>query len=173
MITLKGAPSVARMNAGYGGVRKGQDIAPQDDTPKLKKGAVQHLTFQQGEYPFYEPGATDHVGKIKGLKQILFERGLWIPGMSMLGGKKGQKPNRKMSMPAVLREQKDFAKVDSSLLVLLKRHGGVALMLPKFHCELNPIELVWGRSKWWVRRNCKYTIYCVLARERFQELATR
>ncbi|CAB1119031.1 unnamed protein product [Ectocarpus sp. CCAP 1310/34] len=163
----EGAPSVTRMNAGYGGVRKGQEIAPQnattilEDTPKLKVGAVQHLTFQQGEYPFYEPGATDHVGKVKGMKQILFERGLWIPGMTMSGGKTGQEPNKKMSMPAVLRAQKDFANVDSSLEVLLKRHGGVALMLPKFHCELNPIELVWGRSKWWVRRNCKYTIACL------------
>ena len=34
-------------------------------------------------------------------------------------------------------------------------------MLPKFHCELNPIELAWGRSKWRVRRNCKYTIACL------------
>ena len=74
------------------------------------------------------------------MKQILFKRGLWIPGMTMTGGKKGQEPN-KMSMPAVLRAQKDFANVDSSLEVLLKRRGGVALMLPKFHCKLNPIEL--------------------------------
>ncbi|CAM9434088.1 unnamed protein product [Ectocarpus sp. 6 AP-2014] len=81
--------------------------------------------------------------------------------MSMTGAKKGQKANLKMSMPAVLREQKDFAKVDCSLEVLLKRHGGVARMLPKFHCELNPIGLVWGRSKWWVRRNCKYTVACL------------
>ncbi|CAB1112352.1 unnamed protein product [Ectocarpus sp. CCAP 1310/34] len=142
----------AGMNAGYGGARKGQEMAPQDattileDTPKLKKGAAQFLTFQAGEYPFHEPGATDQVGKIKGLKQVLFERGLWIPGMSMTGAKKGQKAILKTSMPAVLRGQKDFAKVDSSLEVLLKRHGGVALMLPKFHFELNQIELVWRRK---------------------------
>ncbi|CAM9441094.1 unnamed protein product [Ectocarpus sp. 4 AP-2014] len=112
-----------------------------------KREAVQHLTFQEVEYPFYEPGATDHVGKVKGMKHILFERGLWFPGLTFLGGKKGQVPNSKMSMPAVLSAQKDFANVDSSLEVLLNHHGGVALMLPKFRCELNPIELVWGRSK--------------------------
>ena len=78
----EGAPSVTRMNVGYRGTRKGANLAVQDsvtileDTPKLKKGEVQHLTFQAGELPFYDPDATDHVGKIKGLKQILFERGL-------------------------------------------------------------------------------------------------
>jgi hypothetical protein len=25
--------------------------------------------------------------------------------------------------------------------------------MAKFHCELNPIELVWGRSKWYVRQH--------------------
>ena len=81
-------------------------------TPQNSNGAVQYLTFQQGEYPFYEPGATDHVGKIKGIKQILFEGGLWIPGTSMTGAKKGQKANPEMSMPAVLRKQKDFASLN-------------------------------------------------------------
>ena len=134
------------MYARYGGVRKGQEIAPQDATTILED--TPKLTSQAGEYPFYEPGATDHVrNKIKGLEQVLFEKGLWIPGMSMTGAKKGQAANPKMSMPAVLREQKDFAKVESSLEFLLKRHGGVAFMLPKFRCELNPIELVWGTSK--------------------------
>lgn len=44
---------------------------------------------------------------------------------------------------------------------LVRRCGGLALMLPKFHCEINPIELVWGRSKHWIRKHCKYTIQCL------------
>ena len=64
-------------------------------------------------------------------------------------------------MVAVLGKQLDFKNVDPSLMVLVKRCGGVAIMLPKFHCQLNPIELVWGRSKYWVRRHCKYTIQCL------------
>ncbi|CAB1109141.1 unnamed protein product [Ectocarpus sp. CCAP 1310/34] len=157
-----------RMNAGYGGVRKGAQLAAQNattllaDTPKLKKGTVQHLTFQEGECPFYDPDATDHIGKVKGLKQILFERGLWNADMSMKGIRKGQQEyDPALCMPAVLGAQEDFANVEPSLMVLVKRHGGVAIMLPKFHCEINPIELVWGRSKYWVRKHCKYTIACL------------
>ena len=31
-------------------------------------------------------------------------------------------------------------------------------MLPKYHCELNPIERVWVQSKHNTRAYCKYTI---------------
>lgn len=34
-------------------------------------------------------------------------------------------------------------------------------MIPKKHREINSIELVWGRSKAWVRKHCKYTIHCL------------
>ena len=33
-----------------------------------------------------------------------------------------------------------------------------AVMLPKFHCELNGIERVWGRSKWYCRHHCSYNL---------------
>ena len=31
-------------------------------------------------------------------------------------------------------------------------------MLPKFHCELNPMERRWGRSKWYTRRHCNSSL---------------
>ena len=31
-------------------------------------------------------------------------------------------------------------------------------MLPKFHCELNPIERVWAQSKRYTKAYCKYNI---------------
>ena len=31
-------------------------------------------------------------------------------------------------------------------------------MLPKFHCELNPIECVWAQAKRYSKAYCKYSI---------------
>ncbi len=31
-------------------------------------------------------------------------------------------------------------------------------MLPKFHCELNPIECVWAQAKRYTKAYCKYSI---------------
>ena len=31
-------------------------------------------------------------------------------------------------------------------------------MLPKYHCELNPIERVWAQAKRYARGYCKYSI---------------
>lgn len=46
----------------------------------------------------------------------------------------------------------------TSTLLSADAAGGIAIMLPRFHCEINSIELVWGRSKWCVRRYFKYTM---------------
>ena len=66
-------------------------------------------------------------------------------------GQRGDKNSSPaLSMVAVLGTQSDL-NVDPSLVVLVKRCGGVAIMLPKFRCEINPTGLVWGR----------YTIQCL------------
>ena len=161
-----GAPSVRRMNVGYGGTRNGEEIAGMDavtlreDTPNLPKGTVQHLVFQSGDDPpFYAPhlAPSMYVGRLEGMRQILKERGLLKKSMSKTGGS-GKKKDDSMSMEFVLGEQKGFKEVESSLELLMARHKGFCLMLPKFHCECNPIELVWGRSKHWTRQHCNYTV---------------
>ena len=47
----------------------------------------------------------------------------------------------------------DFKGEVSRLETMITGRGHLCWFLPKFHCELNPIELVWGRSKWYVRQN--------------------
>src|ERR1700678_4043541 len=43
----------------------------------------------------------------------------------------------------------------ASTSLLLEEHcakrGFQVIFLPKFHCELNPLEMVWGRSKYHYR----------------------
>ena len=45
----------------------------------------------------------------------------------------------------------DFVNVKSLLEEHCEKQGFTVIFLPKFHCELNPIEMVWGRSKFHYR----------------------
>ncbi|CAB1115743.1 unnamed protein product [Ectocarpus sp. CCAP 1310/34] len=161
-----GAPSVKRMNLGVGGVKNEGGLAPIDpvtileDTPNPPPGTIQHFTLRRGDAPpFHSPylRPAEYVGKLKGMRQILWERGLLVKGMSKTGGS-GEKQDLSKSMEHVLGEQKDFKEVDSSLVLLMQRHGRACLMLPKYHCECNPIEFVWGRAKDWTLKNCTYSL---------------
>jgi hypothetical protein len=48
----------------------------------------------------------------------------------------------------VLSLQDDFVNEKPLLQHYLEGHGHVCLFLPKFHCELNPIEMLWGYVKY-------------------------
>ncbi|KAF9016275.1 hypothetical protein BDZ89DRAFT_920736, partial [Hymenopellis radicata] len=50
-------------------------------------------------------------------------------------------------MQRLLSQQPDFKKEKPLLQVLIERRGHKCLFLPKFHCELNPIEMVWAQLK--------------------------
>ena len=40
----------------------------------------------------------------------------------------------------------------------LSNRGHVVMFIPKFHCELNPIERVWGQVKVYTRAHTNYTL---------------
>lgn len=50
-------------------------------------------------------------------------------------------------MQRVLSLQADFCAEKPLLQLVIEKAGHKCLFLPKFHCELNPIEMVWGQMK--------------------------
>ena len=50
-------------------------------------------------------------------------------------------------MQRVLSLQPDFRAEKPLLQLVIEKAGHKCFFLPKFHCELNPIEMVWGQAK--------------------------
>ncbi|KAJ3814714.1 hypothetical protein F5876DRAFT_86258 [Lentinula aff. lateritia] len=50
-----------------------------------------------------------------------------------------------------LYNEPDFVNGKSLLEIACEARGFQCLFLPKFHCEINPIEQCWGRRKFWYR----------------------
>lgn len=145
------ALNAKNMNVSYGGKQPhlkettvpAQALGPH--APSLQPGDVQKMTFQPNDPPpFYKPNATDYVGKPKGLKVVLKERGLWTDKM------------RKNDMVAALEKCDDFIEQKSVLHEVVHDRGHILDMSPKFACEMAGVgvEYSWGRSKLHFRKHC-------------------
>lgn len=78
-------------------------------------------------------------------KLILEERGI---DMTIMKG---------ADMRLVLANHNDFKQEKTALEYFRSEKGQRNLYLPKCHCELNPIERVWGQAKKYVRAHCDYS----------------
>jgi hypothetical protein len=58
----------------------------------------------------------------------------------------------------MMARQPDFLAQRCRIEELITSRGHKVFFYPKFHCELNFIEMYWGRVKWIVRRDCDYSI---------------
>lgn len=67
-------------------------------------------------------------------------------GVSDLDEQNNGHPNG-CCMQRLLSLQDDFKNEKPLLQLIIEGAGHTCLFLPKFHCELNPIELVWGQAK--------------------------
>ena len=85
-------------------------------------------------------------GRPKGAAQILEERGYNTRGMKL------------EEMRAILADHDDFKNEKCRVDTFLSNCGHTCIFIPKFHCELNPIERVWSQSKRYTRAYCDYTI---------------
>ena len=84
-------------------------------------------------------------GRPKGMRIVLQERG--VDTMGMKAG----------DMRLVLGNHSDFKNEKTALEHFVQGKGQRAIYIPKFHCELNPIERVWGEAKRYTRSHCDYS----------------
>ena len=81
-------------------------------------------------------------GEAKGLKDCLEERGFDVSHMKAKCSPVCPFESQNCCMARLLSQQEDFRDQPSMLEMKIKAAGHKCLFLPKFHCELNPIEMV-------------------------------
>ena len=82
-------------------------------------------------------------GRPKGAALVLEERGYNTKGMKL---------------EAILADNDDFKNEKCRVDTFLSNSGHTCVFIPKFHCELNPIERVWSQRKRYTRAYCDYAI---------------
>jgi hypothetical protein len=104
-------------------------------------------------------------GEPKGLAIVLQERGLWRHGLRLQCRKPGLDILQKSCLDggtccarALMAQEPDFKLQKCRIQEEIEAHGHQALFYPKFHCEINPIEYVWGGAKRYARNHCGYSI---------------
>ena len=85
-------------------------------------------------------------GVPKGLRAVLEERGVNTRGMTA------------DKMRKTLQSHADFKNEKSRVERYLEQRRHIVYFLPKYHCELNPIERVWAQAKHYTRAYCNYSI---------------
>ncbi|KZV74693.1 hypothetical protein PENSPDRAFT_572631 [Peniophora sp. CONT] len=133
------------MNKGDGGKqRKQRDTVIPDTNPDAsKRGRIQKMTTPSGEQ--------------KGLERTLTERGFDVSGLRAKCKPVCPFESKNCCMARLLSQQDDFVNQVSMLEILIREAGHECIFLPKFHCELNPIEMYWGWCKYRYRQEIKRT----------------
>ena len=118
------------MNKSNGGKQRRQKdtVIPMNNPDVSRRGKVQSMTTNDGE--------------AKGLEQTLRERGFNITGMRAKCSPVCPWENENCCMARLLSKQDNFVNQTSMLETVITEAGHKCLFLPKFHCELNPIEMV-------------------------------
>ena len=106
-----------------------------------------------GKQPFMRPTRWDgedfsmvtSAGLQKGLKKLLEDRKVDATGL------------KRDDMVKIVSEMRDFKFQKTRVEELILSKGHRVMFLPKFHCELNPIECVWCQAKQFTRSHCDYS----------------
>jgi hypothetical protein len=126
---------------------------PQKTKIKMANGFFADGTPQN----FYFGPTSDRPGVFKGMAVILRERGInitYVNDRDQVKELKAQCPgfhcppdNLRCCCRRILYNQPDFTNGLSLLELAAEERGFRVLFLPKFHCELNFIEMCWGKAK--------------------------
>lgn len=119
------------MNMSDGGKQRRQrdTVIPQSNPDIACRGRAQRMTLEDGQTP-------------KGLRTVLEERGFNVRGMRAKCVPACSPENNACCMARLLSKQDDFAQQPTELESLITEAGHLCIYLPKYHCELNPIEMV-------------------------------
>jgi hypothetical protein len=118
------------MNKKNGGSQRRQKdtVIPMNNPHPAYRGQPQKMTTDSGE--------------AKGLKDTLAGRGFVLGNMRTRCSPVCAINNYDCCMVRLLSNQDDFRHQESLLEQKIKARGHLCIFLPKFHCELNPIEMV-------------------------------
>jgi len=172
----------SRMNLGSGGKQ------PVMHPTLLPDGTIQSMVYQRSDRKWDHPHdfvGEELVGKPKGMRRVLQERGLWRDDLRKQCGRQKKAKLRPQSFSdrlfeetmeeheartvdrcevgkgccalRILEAQHDFRNEKSLLETVIVEAGHEAIFYPKFHCELNYIEYYWAALKRFTRENCKYS----------------
>ncbi|KAJ1299988.1 hypothetical protein OPQ81_003836 [Rhizoctonia solani] len=115
--------------------------APRMEPGKLPDGRAQSFYFPN-DHP-------THPGWFKGMAEVLRERGLEhiAEKPAQCRDFKCEEGRTDCCCRRALFCQPDFESRDSTLEEAAQKLGTQVVFLPKYHCELNPIEQCWGYAK--------------------------
>jgi hypothetical protein len=121
--------------------------------PRMRPGLLANGERQDFYYPEDHPTMP---GWFKGMEQIIRERGLWRDGLlAQCTGFKCQAGCTDCCCRRILFTQPDFINQKSALAELVESRGHICDFYPKYHCELNFIEMYWGAAKFRYRTTAK------------------
>ena len=105
-------------------------------------------TFDGKPHSFYYPDDhPEYPGWFKGMQKICEERGFTKKLNGQCKDFKCHEGATECCYRRILHNQPDFINVKSHLEEICEAEGFRVIFLPKFHCELNPIEQCWGYAK--------------------------
>jgi hypothetical protein len=111
---------------------------------RKQKNTVIPMNNPHPEFHGKAQSMTTEASVAKGLKQMLKEHGFNVEGMHAKCNPICPLENTGCCMAQLLSKQGDFWLQESLLEQKIKARGHICMFLPKFHCELNPIEMVFN-----------------------------